>query len=162
MVVPDHWNEPCRKLATMLLYVIFHHVVTYGPIFVQREKPLCSTMTSSGSELLHLFLDSLLGSPRRSDSNKCDLKFNCTHSGALVSGTGSTIESVSRSLEWNVEEECGGQDKDRIVWNAPTVKRMWIVSKILDILVKAGSHLEWIFEMGQKYDLTPVVQVGSI
>lgn len=42
---------------------------------------------------------------------------NCTLRGALCVGScdAMTGESRSRSLEWNVDEECGESDKDRIV-----------------------------------------------
>ena len=37
------------------------------------------------------------------------------------------------------------------------------IFKIFDDIVESGSHLEWIIQMGQRYDdLTPVVQVGGI
>lgn len=46
-----------------------------------------------------------------------------------------TSESRSRSLEWNVDEECGESDKDRIVQDVFSTENTWkIIQNILIIM----------------------------
>jgi hypothetical protein len=93
----------------MALYNFRWYVVTYGPIFGQREQPLCSTMTTSGSNSCTFLLTRFSVSEKELPELNAITQLNWTPVAhlLLVRVIGTTGESKSRSLEWNVDEECG-------------------------------------------------------
>lgn len=157
MVVPDHRNEACAiksaTISSLLCDVVA--IATYGPIFVRREKPLCVFSTS----VTVVVVDSLLGSPRRSVRNEADLKARL-----FAQWPNWFVRRDRRRYRYqivtgmrvkNAEVEMrGGSFKV-----APVLNAILRVLKIIEIQ-ESGSHLKWFID--QRYDLTPVVQVGSV